>query len=178
MLSSYIDIVAISRFIPHGHCYLWKTNLVLLHVTSDLLISIAYYSIPIALLYFVSKRADLPYPKVFFLFAAFILCCGTVHLMEIWTLWHPTYWVSGFVKAITALISLYTAIEIVPLIPKMIALPSPTQLKQVNQQLEREISKHKQTEKALRESEKSLRSAFKYAAIGKALVSIEGLVPS
>ena len=174
MLSSYIDIVAISRFIPHGHCYLWKTNLVLLHVTSDLLISIAYYSIPIALLYFVSKRVDLPYPKIFFLFAAFILCCGTVHLMEIWTLWYPTYWVSGFVKATTALVSLYTAIEIVPLIPKMIALPSHTQLKQVNQQLEQEILEHKQTEKALNKSETNFHSAFKYAAIGMALVDIDG----
>ena len=174
MLTSSINIMAISRFIPHGHCYLWQTNLVWLHVTSDLLISIAYYSIPIALLYFVSKRTDLPYPRVFLLFAAFILCCGTTHVMEIWTLWYPTYWVSGFIKAITALVSIDTAIEIVPLIPKMLALPSPTELKQVNQQLEREIIKHKQTEKALRESEESIRSAFIYAPIGKALVSIDG----
>lgn len=164
---SSIDVLAISRFIPHGHCYLWKTNLVWLHGTSDLLISIAYYSISVTILYFVSQRIDLPYPRVFLLFAAFILCCGTTHLMEIWTLWYPTYWISGFLKAITALVSIDTAIEIIPLIPKLLVLPSPTQLEQ-------EIIKHKQTEKALRESEESFRSAFNYAAIGKALVSIDG----
>lgn len=174
MLTSFIDILAISRFIPHGHCYLWQTNLVWLHVTSDLLIGIAYYSISITLLYFVSQRDDLPYTRVFSLFAVFILCCGSAHFMEIWTLWYPTYWVSGIIKAITALVSLNTAIEIVPLIPQMIALPSPTQLKQVNQQLEREITKHQQTEKALRASEEGFRSAFNYAAIGKALVSLDG----
>lgn len=166
--------MAMSKFIPHGHCYLWKTNLVLLHVTSDLLISIAYYSIAIALLYFVSKRVDLPYPKIFFLFAAFIICCGTTHLMEIWTLWYPNYWISGFIKAITALISIDAAIKILPLIPKMIALPNPTHLTQVNQKLEQEIIKHEQTEKALRESEENISSAFIYAAIGKALVGIDG----
>jgi PAS domain S-box-containing protein len=174
VLINSINIMAINRFIPHGHCYLWKTNLVWLHVTSDLLIAIAYYSIPIALLYFVSQRVDLPYPKLFFLFAAFIFCCGTTHLMEIWTLWYPTYWVLGFLKAITALFSIDTAIEFIPLIPKMVALPSPTQLQQVNQQLEQEIIKHEQTEKALQESEESFRSAFNYAVIGKALVDING----
>ncbi|MCC0179509.1 PAS domain S-box protein [Waterburya agarophytonicola K14] len=158
MLSRSIDILAISRFIPHGHCYLWQTNLVWLHVTSDLLIAIAYYSISVTLLYFVSQRVDLPYPRVFFLFAAFIFCCGTTHLMEIWTLRYPNYWISGTIKAIAALISLDTAIEIVPFIPKMIALPSPTQLKQVNQQLEREITKHKQTEIELKQSEKRYRA--------------------
>ncbi len=45
-------------FIPHGHCYLWKPELVWLHLLSDLLIAIAYYSIPIALVSFVQKRED------------------------------------------------------------------------------------------------------------------------
>ncbi len=174
MLTNSIDIMAITRFIPHGHCYLWQTNLVWLHVTSDLLISIAYYSISLTLLYFVSQRVDLPYPRIFFLFAAFIFCCGTTHFMEIWTLWYPTYWVAGFLKAITALISLDTAFEIVPVIPKFLALPSPNQLERANQQLQQKIIEHKQTEKALRASQESFMSAFKYAAIGKALVSIDG----
>ena len=41
------------QYIPHGHCYLWQTPLVGLHLVSDLLIAIAYFSIPIMLLYFV-----------------------------------------------------------------------------------------------------------------------------
>ena len=128
MLELWKNLFAIAPFIPHGHCYLWKPGLVSLHIASDSLIALAYYSIPITLLYFVRKRQDLPYPWMFLLFSSFIVACGTTHLMEIWTLWHPIYWVSGCLKAITALVSMVTAIALVPLIPKVLALPSPAQL--------------------------------------------------
>jgi hypothetical protein len=152
-MSSYIDILAITRFIPHGHCYLWQSNLVWFHLSSDLLIAIAYYGISVTLLYFVSQRQDLPYPRVFLLFAAFIVCCGTTHIIEIWTLWQPNYWVSGWVKAITAIVSVDTACEIIPLIPKVLALPSTVQLETINQQLQQEITNQTQMQKALQESE-------------------------
>ena len=111
---------------PHGHCYLWQTNLVGLHVISDALIALAYYSIPITLLYLVRKRQDLPFEWVFLLFGAFIVSCGTTHLLDIWTLWYPTYWLSGIVKAFTALISVITATQLFPLMPQLLALPSPS----------------------------------------------------
>ena len=115
-------------FIPHGHCYLWQPELVWLHITSDFLIAFAYYSIPITLVYFVQKRKDLPFTWVFLLFGAFIILCGTTHVMGIWTVWHPNYWASGVLKGITALVSVVTAIALIPLIPKALALPSPAQL--------------------------------------------------
>ncbi len=136
----------LAQFIPHGHCYLWKTNLLGLNLISDLLIALSYYSIPITLVYFVRKREDLPYSSIFLLFGAFIISCGTSHLMEIWTLWHPSYWVSGIVKAITALISLYTAIEMFSVVPLALNLPSSEQLQIANNKLEAEIIEHKQTE--------------------------------
>jgi light-regulated signal transduction histidine kinase (bacteriophytochrome) len=73
---------------------------------------------------------------MFVLFAVFIVACGTTHLMEIWTLWHPSYWLSGAVKVVTAGASIGTAILLVPLIPKAIALPSPAQLAAKNDELE------------------------------------------
>jgi len=168
-------------FIPHGHCYLWQTNLVGLHILSDGLIALAYYSIPIMLIYFVRQRQDTPFPKVFFLFSAFIIACGTTHLMEIWTLWYPTYWLSGGLKAITALISIYTAFELWFLIPSALVLPSPAQLIATNQALEKEIDERKraeneckQIEVALRNSEEQFRKAFENASIGMAIVSLEG----
>lgn len=168
-------------FIPHGHCYLWQTNLVGLHILSDGLIALAYYSIPIMLLYFVRQRQDTPFQKVFFLFGAFIIACGTTHIMEIWTLWFPTYWLSGGLKAITALISIYTASELVFLIPSALALPSPAQLIAANQALEKEIEERKRAENerqkievALRNSEEQFRNAFENASIGMAIVSLDG----
>src|ERR687885_2469827 len=138
-------------FIPHGHCYLWKPGLVGLHIASDALTALAYYSIPLMLIYFVEQRKDIPFNWIFLLFGAFIVACGTTHVMEIWTLWHPTYWLSGFIKALTAGVSLYTAIELVPLVPKALALPSPAQLEAANQALSTEIAQRQKAEAALQQ---------------------------
>ncbi|MCT7950367.1 ATP-binding protein [Ancylothrix sp. C2] len=136
-------------FIPHGHCYLWKPGLVGLHILSDSFISLAYFLIPMELIYIVKKRKDIPFDWIFFLFGSFIICCGITHLMEIWTLWHPDYWVSGFLKAVTAAVSLCTAAVVVHLIPKVLVIPSPDQLAMANLALQTEINERKQIEIAL-----------------------------
>lgn len=143
-------------FIPHGHCYLWQTNLVWLHILSDAFIALAYYSIPATLFYFVRKRQDLPFDWIFLLFSAFIVACGTTHLIEIWTLWHPTYWLSGFVKAVTAMISVVTALQLIPLVPQALALPSPAQLEQANQELQTQIAERLRVEEELRKYQNHL----------------------
>jgi len=140
----------------HGSCYLWNPVLVWLHAGSDFFIGLSYYSIPLLLLYFVRRRHDVPFQGIFILFSAFILSCGTGHLLEIWTLWHPAYWLSGLTKAITAVVSLYTASEMVPLLPKALALPSPSQLAAANLALEKEVAEHKQTVAALKQSQQRL----------------------
>lgn len=174
MLDVLQKLFVSNQFIPHGHCYLWQPELVWLHILSDALIALAYYSIPITLVYFVRKRQDLPFNWIFLLFGTFIIACGTSHLMEIWTLWHPTYWLSGLIKSITAIVSVYTALELVPLVPKALALPSPAQLEAANRELQREIAERKQVEATLRETEERFRSAFDSAAIGMALVATDG----
>lgn len=140
----------LGQYMPHGSCYLWQSNLIWLHVLSDGLIAIAYYSIPITLLYFVRRRQDLPFDWVFWLFGAFIVACGTTHAMEIWTLWHPSYWLSGYLKAITAAVSVYTAIQLIPLVPQALALPSPAQLEAANQSLRQEVTARQQAEAQVR----------------------------
>jgi len=137
-----------SDFLPHGTCYLWDPNIVWLHVISDSLITLAYYSIPLALVYLVRKRRDLPFNWIFWMFGLFILGCGTTHLMEVWTVWHGTYLLSGVVKAFTAAVSVVTAVMLVPLVPKAIALPGPGHLQAINQAL-----KHQAGERAQREQE-------------------------
>ncbi|MBX2862903.1 MAG: PAS domain S-box protein [Leptolyngbyaceae cyanobacterium MAG.088] len=144
-------ILSPNQFIPHGHCYLWQPGLVWLHLLSDVLIAIAYYSIPVMLIYFVRKREDIPFPNIFLAFSVFIITCGTTHLMSVWTLWHPAYWLSGTVKAITALASIYTALALIPTIPAALALPNPDKLKTINQQLKTEIEERKQAETALQQ---------------------------
>src|SRR5579884_79690 len=144
-------------FMPHGHCLLWKPSAVWLHVISDSSITLAYYSIPITLLYFVRKRRALAFQWVFLMFTAFISGCGTTHPMEIWTLWVPTYWLDGIVKALTALLSLVTAVAIVPLVPQVLSLRSPAELEAANRELEKQIAERKQVEETSYESERRYR---------------------
>ncbi len=140
-----------TQYIPHGHCYLWQTPLVWLHIVSDGLIALAYLSIPVMLLYFVRRREDIPFPRVFVLFGAFIILCGFGHLLDIWTLWFPAYWVTGVEQAVTALVSCYTALKLVELLPQFLSLKSQKQLEQINQELENQIAERQRTEATLRQ---------------------------
>jgi signal transduction histidine kinase len=153
---------------PHGFCLLWRPGLLWLQVVPDALIGLSYYSIPLALAYFVSKRRDIAFGWIFWMFAVFILGCGTTHFVEIWTLWYPDYLTQGLVKVATAAISVATAMILWPIIPHLLALPSPAQLRDANKALlaeiaernrvvdalQREIINHQRTEEILRQSQK------------------------
>src|SRR4051794_3165391 len=93
-------------FMPHGHCYLWRPDILWLQVTSDTLIGFAYFMIPLALVHLVKKRADLAFNWLFLLFASFIVACGMTHLFGVWTIWNPDYAAEGVMKMATAIISM------------------------------------------------------------------------
>jgi PAS domain S-box-containing protein len=137
------------RFMPHGYCYLWDPWIVWLHVISDGLITLSYYCIPLALVYLIRQRRDLPFNWIFWMFGLFILGCGTTHLMEIWTVWHASYLLAGIVKALTATVSVATALVLIPLVPKAIALPSAEQLSAANRELQLLVIERERSEKQL-----------------------------
>ncbi|HEY4739083.1 MAG TPA: hypothetical protein VIH76_00655 [Candidatus Acidoferrales bacterium] len=85
-------------FMPHGYSYIWQPGLVWLHVVSDTLIALAYFSIPLTLIYVIRKRRDVSFNWVFVCLGVFILTCGATHAMEVWTLWHAICWLSGASK--------------------------------------------------------------------------------
>ncbi|WP_394171223.1 ATP-binding protein [Saccharospirillum alexandrii] len=137
-------------FMPHGHCYYWRSDLLALHAGSDAVIAIAYFSIPLALAKLWYDRADLGYRWIIKMFAAFIVACGTTHLVGIWNIWNADYYFQGIVKLITAGISLVTAILIWPLLPKVLAIPSPAMLTERNEALNEEMLKRTYAEQQLR----------------------------
>ena len=163
-------------FIPHGHCYLWQTNLVGLHVISDSFIALAYATIPIILVYLVNKREDIPFDWLFLMFGAFILSCGTTHIMGVWTLWHPDYWLSGTIKAFSALISVMTAIALIPLIPKILAIPSTAQLEAANHQLEKEVRQRSLAEESLQKEREFLKALLENLSDGIVACNEQGIL--
>ena len=144
---------------PHGFCLSWVPGLIYLHAISDAVIGISYFSIPLALASYARQRKDLAYSWVIQLFVAFILACGTTHLMSIVTLWVPAYGIEGVVKAITAVLSVATAVLLWPLIPKLVALPSPRQLTELNTRLAEQITDHERTAHRLIESDRIVRQS-------------------
>src|SRR5215210_2159783 len=143
-------------FMPHGHCFLWTPSLLWGYVISDGLIALAYFSIPIALWYFVRRRSDLPFSWIFVMFAAFIFACGTTHVLAIWNIWQPVYWLDVGVKMGTAVASIMTAALLWPLMPRALSLTSPRQLAESNRRLESEIAERRQVEGELQELNRSL----------------------
>ena len=148
--------LATQGFLPHGICYTWNPSLVGLHVVSDTLIGIAYFSIPVTLVYFFAKRRDLPFNWMFLLFGLFIVACGLTHWMEVLTLWQPYYWLSGSIKAITAAASVPTAAALALLIPQALALPSARALNEAKSALELEVIERKRVEAELRRAQATL----------------------
>ncbi|KXI28709.1 GGDEF domain-containing protein [Paraglaciecola hydrolytica] len=142
-------------FMPHGHCLLWREDLLLLHVGGDALTSIAYLLIPLALLKLVKARTDLHLDWMIMLFAGFIFFCGATHILGIINVWHGYYYIHGLIKTLTGVISIATAILLWRLLPQAIAHPSKQaltdkilQLQQAeqrlanaNQTLEQEVAK-------------------------------------
>jgi PAS domain S-box-containing protein len=110
-------------------------------------ISVACLSIACTLIYLARKRADLRLTWVFVCFPIFIVASGASHVMEIWTVWHPTYWLSGGIKAVTALASVPTAILLVKLLPVALRLPSPSALEAADAELARR-AEHQRLEDA------------------------------
>jgi PAS domain S-box-containing protein len=156
MLSVLTNLFAENDYIPHGVCLLWEPGLLWLHVLSDAVIAIAYYTIPFALIYFLSRRQDLAFRGIFLLTGIFILACGTTHVMGVVTLWYPDYWLDGIIKLLTAAVSIATAYAMWRAMPAALALPSTEQLERANASLAHEIGQRQRAEAALRDANAEL----------------------
>ncbi|MFT3973044.1 MAG: ATP-binding protein [Amaricoccus sp.] len=145
------DFLSIAGFQPHGFCLLWRPDVLWLHVVSDAVIAVAFFSIPAAILTYAWRRPDVLRGPVPFLFATFIVACGLTHLMSIWTLWMPDHGVEGLLKAATAVISILTAVLLWPAMPGLRAIPSPRQLADGNRLLAAEIAERRRAEHRMAE---------------------------
>jgi diguanylate cyclase (GGDEF)-like protein/PAS domain S-box-containing protein len=148
-MESLLNFLSPDNFMPHGHCYLWTPKLLWLYVVSDSVIALSYFSIPIAINYFVRKRIDLEFNWVFVMFSLFIFFCGMTHLISILTIWEPAYWLDASMKGLTAIASGITAVMLWRLMPVALTITSVKQLKKTIEYLEHEIEQRKKAEQEL-----------------------------
>jgi hypothetical protein len=113
-----LNLFSTENFMPHGHCYLWRPEILWLHVVSDAIICLAYLMIPVFIFILLRKRPSFPHKWILLMFGLFITFCGITHAVAIVTIWKPYYGVEGVFKAITAAVSITTALLILPLAPR------------------------------------------------------------
>jgi len=153
MLETLRSIFDPTGFPPRWSCGTWTALHGWIHVIADLATWAAYYTIPALIAWFLSKRRDLPYTRLFWLFAAFILACGTGHLIEATIFWRPWYRLSALVKVVTAIVSWATVLALVPALPKALALPG---LAATNARLEQALAQRQALLRILRTRNETL----------------------
>ncbi|QKJ31873.1 PAS domain-containing protein [Mucilaginibacter mali] len=144
---------------PRWHCGSWSDFHGWLYIVSDLLIWAAYFAIPILLARIVTKRKDLPFPRIIWLFVAFIILCGSTHLIDAIIFWWPAYRLSALVRFATAVVSVFTLYATYKIMPLVLSLRSV-------EELEREIAERKQVEAKLAENEFLLSEAGRIGRMG------------
>ncbi len=108
-------------FLPSGDTYHWLPEILWLHVISNAVIALSYLLIPLGLYIFVTRNSRrLPHRDLAYLFIFFIFFCGLSHAAEIYTTWVPAYWLEGWLKAITASVSIVTALVLLPKLPDLV----------------------------------------------------------
>ena len=119
---------------------------------SDFFIALAYFSIPLELIYFVKKSSFFPYRWVLMQFGAFIVLCGVTHLLNLWTFIPHSKTVALVMttaKVLTALVSCATALTLVHIIPDLLSVRTRELfLKNKAEALDREMG-HIRTQEAL-----------------------------
>jgi signal transduction histidine kinase/ActR/RegA family two-component response regulator len=164
MLEFFKELFDTSDFPARWHCGNWSQGLGWLHIVSDLMVFGAYFAIPVSLATYVRlKKQEVVFPKLYWLFAIFILSCGFTHLIEASIFWEPWYRFSGLMKAVTGAASWATVLMLWKAMPQAMALPGAAKL---NVQLSREIEERKRSEAAMRESADQLSLAMAHAELG------------
>lgn len=118
----FVKLFSTGGFPPRWHCGSWTQFHGWLYVASDVTIWLAYMIIPTILILFIQRRRDMPFPPVFWLFGAFIVLCGTTHLVDAILFWAPAYRVSALVRLATAVVSMMTVFHLLKILPDALSL--------------------------------------------------------
>jgi len=147
-----------SNFLPHSYCYLGRAGVVWTHVAADSFIGLSYLMISGTLGYMIQRgRRDMPFHWMFLAFGSFIVACGGTHLMEVITVWHPVYVLSAFIKVITALVSVATAVLLPFAVPQILSLVQAAKASKAAQGRFRDLLEQSVTKRRLEVRESDVR---------------------
>lgn len=160
VINFFSDIFSTEFWPARWNCGLWTEFHGWLYIIAELMIWAAYYAIPFLLFRVVTGRKDLPFPKIVWLFIAFILLCGSTHLMDALIFWWPAYRFSALLKFVTGVVSLFTVYALYKILPQILHLRTSDDVEVESEQR--------------RKAELQFSNVFNFSAVGMALVSMEG----
>ena len=128
---------AADPFLPYGHSYSWRPELVWMQSVADLVIALAYFAVPILLFLVARRRREFRFKSVVLCFGAFLLANGIMHVMSVLNLWYTAFWLEAILKVITAVLAIPTAVLLWRSLPDVLSMPSQRQLRYANEMLAR-----------------------------------------
>ncbi len=165
-----------TTFMPHGHYYLWRPDILWLNVVSDALIALVFCSISLGLFMVIRKRPDTPYRGLLLMFSLFIFSFGVTHIVSIWTVWNGDYGLHGLSKGFTVVALVATAILLILKLPRLISLKTLDELRKLNCELKSEVSSQETFSQELRLTESKLKTLLKQTPDGMIIVQASGLI--
>ncbi|MGB0166478.1 MAG: hypothetical protein ACPF8V_06445 [Luteibaculum sp.] len=105
---------------PRWLCGTWSDFHGWLYIASDMITWLAYFIIPVILIWFVQKRPHIPFLPVVWLFAIFIILCGLTHFFDVLMFWWPAYRLNALVRFFTAVISIFTVFALIRDLPRVL----------------------------------------------------------
>ena len=124
-------------FVPYGDALAWRPELVWTHAISDFAIALAYFTIAVVLFRVAYRRRDLAFGWLVACLGVFILASGITHVARALNIWQTAFWLEAWIKAISAILSIPTAVLLWRSLPDLLTLPSRRELRDVNQSLAR-----------------------------------------
>lgn len=101
-------------FPPHAVCWNQRSDIIATHAVGDALTAIAYYLIPITLIYVTRKYHFDPRLKfILGVYGTFIFLCGTTHIFDVVMIWHITETiliVDGWLRVLTGAVSAFSLV--------------------------------------------------------------------
>lgn len=152
--------------IPDGHSYILVT-----HITSDIIIALAYLSISIGIMIFVRKHKDIKNLRLLILFGLFFV----FYLVSIVAHWYGLYDIHSASKVATALVSILTTMYLFRLLPQALNLPSNEQFEGMTSDLLVQTNQNIQLKLEIG-SQKLAHMMLKVIPIGGLLVNRDGII--
>lgn len=112
---------------PRWICGIWSDFHGWLYIISDTITWLAYFIIPIIIIWFIQRNPRIPFLPVFWLFGLFIVFCGLTHLMDAIIFWWPAYRLSALLRFFTAVVSITTVFALIRDLPKLLNIQDLTE---------------------------------------------------